>query len=135
MPGHRVLTLRALDEPAGEGRRSRLWRTPLELDHVAEAKRFEVGEVETADRPSNVPERVGPFIPVGAGVGELSDANPVKNDYARSWHGGILGSMDTFIGVLEMVAWLIMVLILAAAATYLAVKITPDRSKPEDSDS
>ena len=37
--------------------------------------------------------------------------------------------------ILTLVAWLTMVLILAAATTYLAVKITPDRSKPEDSDS
>jgi hypothetical protein len=40
--------------------------------------------------------------------------------------------MDTFIGLLEITAWIIAVTALAALLTLAMIKITPDRSKKKD---
>ena len=40
--------------------------------------------------------------------------------------------MDTFIGLLEITAWIIAVTALAALLSLAMIKITPNRSKKED---
>jgi hypothetical protein len=39
--------------------------------------------------------------------------------------------MDTVLGLLGMIAWIITVIGIAAAVTYVVVRLTPERSKPE----
>lgn len=40
--------------------------------------------------------------------------------------------MDTFIGFLELTAWIVAVTALAAFLTWAMIKITPDRSKKKE---
>src|ERR671934_1470924 len=58
MPGRRVLALRPLEQPPGDGRSARLRRAPLERLDVAEAERLEVRQIEATDGARDVAERV-----------------------------------------------------------------------------
>ncbi len=90
--GRRVLSLRALEETAGDGRRARLRRAALELLDVAEAERLQARKVEPADRARDVAERVGSLIAVLVGVRQLAGTDGIKHDYASSGHRAILGT-------------------------------------------
>ena len=91
VPGRRVLALRALDQPAGDGRGARLRRAALERLDVAEAERLEVGKVEAADGAGDVAERVRALVPVLIGVRQRAGAHGVEHDHAGAGHGAILG--------------------------------------------
>ena len=39
--------------------------------------------------------------------------------------------MDTVLGLLGMIAWIVAVIAIAAAVTYVLVRLTPERSKRE----
>ena len=58
----RVLSLRALDQPPGDGRCAGHGRAALQRLDVAEPERLQVWQVEAADRLGDVPERVRAFI-------------------------------------------------------------------------
>src|SRR5206468_2019808 len=68
VPRGRILAFRALDEPAGDGRRSRLrWATLERLD-VSEAERLEIRQVQAAHNTRDVAERVGSLVTVSGSV-------------------------------------------------------------------
>ncbi|MCY4087017.1 MAG: hypothetical protein OXG37_09105 [Actinomycetia bacterium] len=43
--------------------------------------------------------------------------------------------METLLGILELVAWIVAVLLLAVITTLIVIKITPDRSQKDEPDS
>src|SRR5207249_12115247 len=87
----RVLPLRPLDQPSGNGRRTRLRRTALEGLDVPEAERFEVREIQASDGAGDVSERVRSLVAVLRGVGKLARTNGVEHDDTRPRHAAILG--------------------------------------------
>ena len=87
----RVLPFRPLDESARDRRCARLRRATLERLDVAETEGFEGGQVEPADRPRDIAERVGSFVAELGRVGKLSRAHRVQHDDACAGHGAILG--------------------------------------------
>ena len=89
--GRRVLALRPLDQPTRHGRRAGLRRTALERRDVAEPERLEVRQVQPADGPGHVSERVRPFVAVFGGIRELTRSNGIEHDDARPRHAAILG--------------------------------------------
>ena len=125
--GRRVLALRALEQPAGDGRRPWLWRAAGERLDVSEPERLHVRQVETTDGPGDVAERVGAFVSVIRRVRQLPRADGVKNDDARTRHAGILGRVSTVLGLLGLVGFIVGILALSAGATALTVKISPTR--------
>ena len=88
--GGRVLALRALGQPAGDGGCARLRRTALERLDVAETERLETRKVEPADRARHVAERVGTLVAVVFGVGHSPRSHGVQHDDARAGHAAIL---------------------------------------------
>ena len=124
--GRRVLALRALDEPAGDRGRVLLGRAALELPDVAEAELLQVGEVEAADGPGDVGKRVRALVAVLRRVRQLARPNRVQHDHAGARHGAILRSvMDTVLGLLGIVVWIVAVIAFAAAVTYVVIKVIP----------
>jgi hypothetical protein len=91
VPGRRVLPARPLREAAGDGRSARLGRAALERLNVSEPECLEVGEIEAADGPGDIPERVRSFIPVLVGIRQCAGADGVEHDHAGPWHAAILG--------------------------------------------
>src|SRR5581483_2037381 len=89
--GGRVLALRTLDQPAGDGGRTGLRRAALKGLDVAEAEGLHVGEIEAPDRLGDVAERVRALVPICPGIRQLSGTDGIEDDHARSWHGAILG--------------------------------------------
>ena len=43
--------------------------------------------------------------------------------------------METLIGILELAGWIVAVLLLAVATTFVVIKVTPDRSQEDEPDS
>jgi hypothetical protein len=87
----RVLALRALDETARDGRRSRLRWTPLQRLDVTEAQRLQIGQVKAANRPGHVSERVRALVAVLCGIRELPGTHGIEHDDAGPRHQAILG--------------------------------------------
>jgi len=88
--GRRVFAARALDQPAGDRGRTRLGRAPFERLDVSEAECFHRREVETADRDSDIPKRVGALVPELGGVRQRSRTHSIENDHAGAGHAAIL---------------------------------------------
>jgi hypothetical protein len=129
MTGCRVLSLRPFEQPARDGRRTRLRRASLERLHVSEPERLEVGEIEAADRTRDVAQRVRSLVAVVARVRECSGADGVEDDHARSWHGAILWrSVTNVLGVIGILAFCACVITLAAGVTWIVVKVSPTRT-------
>ena len=110
VPCRRVLPLGALDEAPCDGRSSGLRRASLQRHDVPEAERLEVGQIEAADRPGDVAERVRALVAVIDGVRQLPRPDGVEDDHARTrhlwgrrwsareyvaWHGAILRRLWT----------------------------------------
>ena len=81
-----VLALRALEEPARDGRRVRLRRAALELLDVAEAERLEVRAGRARRPPGDVPERVRAVVAVVGGVRQLAGADGIEHDHTGTGH-------------------------------------------------
>ena len=131
--GRRVLALRALDEPAGDGRRARLRRAALERLDVAEAERLEVRQVEAADglarrcRACRSPRRRTP---------RRRAARPRRRRPARLRRLGARGyprrGMTTVLGLLGIVALLRGRDRARGGVTWLVVKLSPAKKpKPQ----
>ncbi len=91
VPGRRVLSLRTLEQPAGDCRRARLRRAALEWLDVAQAERLEVGQVEPTDRPGDVAERVRALVAVRGGIRQRPGTDGVQHNHAGTRHRAILG--------------------------------------------
>ena len=129
VPGRRVLALRAFQQATGDRGRPRLGRATLERLDVSKAERLEVRQVEAADGPGDIAERVGALVSVIRRVRQLPRADGVKNYDARTRHAAILRGMSTALGLIGLAGYVIGMLILAAGVTALMVKISPMRSK------
>jgi hypothetical protein len=127
--GGGVLSLRPFEQAACDGGRPGLRRASLERLDVAEAERLHVRQVETADGPGDVAERVGALVSVIRRIRQLPRADGVKHDDARTRHAAILGPVSTTLGLLGLVGFVAGMLVLSAAVTALMVKISPTRSK------
>ena len=57
---------------------------------VPEAERFEVGQVEPADGPGDVAERVRPLVAVLRRVRQLAGPDGVEHDHAGARHGAAI---------------------------------------------
>ena len=88
--GRGVLATRPLEQPPRDGRRPRLRRAAEQRLDVPEAQRLERGQVEPADRPRDVPERIRAFVAEIRCVGELAGPDRVEHNHARPGHPAIL---------------------------------------------
>ena len=131
--GRRVLALRPLDEPPGDGGRTRLRRAPFERLDIAEPERLEARQIQPSHRSRDVAEGVGSLVAVVRRVGQLARADGVQHDYARSGHAAILRrEMLTVLGLIGIVLFCTSVIALAAGVTWLVVKLSPAKSaKPK----
>jgi hypothetical protein len=127
--GGGVLSLRTLEQATSDRRCARLRRTSFERLDVAETESLHIGQVEAADGPGDVAERVGALVSVIRRIRQLPRADGVKHDDARTRHAGILGRVSTALGLLGLVGFVVGMLGLSAAVTALMVKIFPTRSK------
>ena len=118
-----------LEQTPGNRRRSGLRRTAFERLDVAEAERLHVRQIEAADGPGDIAERVGALVSVIRRIRQLARADGVKNDDARTRHAGILGRVSTVLGLLGLFGFVAGMLVLSAAVTALMVKIPPTRSQ------
>ena len=129
----RVLALRALEEPPGDGRRARLRRAALERDDVSEPERLEIGQVEASDGAGHVAEGVGAFVPVLRCVRQLTSADGIEHDHARPRHGGYsTAALDDVLGLLLLVVYISAIVGLAAAITYAVDQDLPDGAEAEE---
>jgi hypothetical protein len=129
--GRRVLAFRPLDEPAGYRGRSGLRRAAGQLLDVSEAERLEARQIESADRLRDVAERVRAFVAVVRRIGQLARPDGVQHDYACPRHAAILRpGMMTVLGLLGIALFCTAVISLAAAVTWLVVKLSPAK-KPK----
>ena len=72
------------------------------------------------------------LVAVFGGVGEFPGAHGVQHDHAGSRHPAILRRMVTnVLGVLGVLVFCACVIVLAAAATWAVVKISPSKAKKE----
>ncbi len=127
--GRRVLALRALDEPAGDRRSARLRRAAFELGDVPQTERLEARQVEAADCVRDVPQSVRPLVAVVRRVGQLARPDGVQHDYACPWHAAILRrEMANVLGLVGIIVFCVCVIALAAAVTWLVVKLSPSKS-------
>src|SRR3954454_20925904 len=125
----RVLALRPLDEPPGDGRCTGLRRATFERLDVPEPERLEARQVEPSHCSRHVAERVGPYVAVVGCVRQLSGADGVKHDYARSGHAAILRrEMLNVLGLIGIVLFCTAVIALAAGVTWLVVKLSPAKA-------
>ena len=131
----RVLPLRALDEPSGDRRRARLRRAALERHDVPEPERLEIGQVEASDRAGRVAEGVRAFVSVLPCVRQLTSADGVEHDYARSRHGAILRRLWTTPSAFCSSSCTSSdPRDLAAGITYAVIKLFPTERKPKNPD-
>ena len=87
MAGGAVLSGRRGIRRHHQGReRRRTLGDAIEGRDVAESARFEVRQIEAADRRSDVAERVASGIAVRVGVGGFAGPNSVEDDYRRALH-------------------------------------------------
>ena len=84
--GRRVLALRALEQPAGDRGRAGLRRAALERLDVAEAERLERRQIEPADGPSDVAERVRADVAELVCVRKRAGTDGIENDHAGAGH-------------------------------------------------
>ena len=90
VPRRRVLALRALEQPAGDGRRARLRRAAFERLDVPEPERLEIGQVEATDGAGDVPQRVRALVPPLGSIRQLTRADGIEHDHAGPRHAGSL---------------------------------------------
>ncbi len=155
MAGGRVLPARAFREPAGDGRRARLRRASLERRDVPEPERLERRQVEAADGARDVAEGVRAPVAVVARVGQLSRPDGVEDDHAcaRQAYGsgfveglrsrlglgdsskhsslarrreGYPKRVETVLGLIGLVLFIVAVVALAAGITWLVVRFSPN---------
>ncbi len=127
----RVLALRPLYEAAGDRRGPRLRRAALELLDVPEPERLEIREIEPAHRARDVSEGVGALVPIVPGVGQRSRADRIEHDHARPRHAAILEPDGHRSWHARDLVWVVVVIALAMAVTWVTVKLFPER-KSED---
>ena len=80
---------RSISRPATR-RRSGLRRAALQLLDVPEAERLEVGQVEAADGPGDVAERVRALVSELVRIRQRPRAHGIEHDHARARHAAIL---------------------------------------------
>jgi hypothetical protein len=131
VPSRRVLALRALEQAARHRGRPGLRRTPVEGLYVPQAERLEARQVETADRSRDVAQCVRALVSVLGGVRQLAGADGIEHDDARPGHRAILGTLvATALGLIAFVGYVLAVVGVAAAVTWVVVRVTPSR-KPD----
>src|SRR5579875_2280830 len=128
--GRRVLPLRPLHEPACHRRRAGLGRASFERLDVAEPERLEARQVEPADGSGYVAQGVRAFVAVLRRVRQLAGADGVEHDDAGSGHQAILGvPVSTALGLLAFLAYVVAVIAVAAAVTWVVVRLTPAQKR------
>ncbi len=128
----RVLALRALEQPARDRRRAGLRRAALERLDVPEPERLEIGQVETPDGASDVPERVRALISPLGSIRQLTRANGIEHDHAGPRHAGSLRTTWKLSSALSsLLFYVLAILSLSAAVTFAVVKISPAKRTPK----
>ena len=133
--GRRVLAARALDEPARDRRRARLRRAAEQRLDVAEPERLERRQVEAADGPREVAERVRALVAEVGRVRQLAGPDGIEHDHAGPGHAAILRPRGHVLGLIGFVVFIVCVIALAAGVTWLVVRISPmpktgDKTEP-----
>ena len=131
--GGRVLALRALEQPARDRRRPGLRRAALERHDVPEPERLEIRQVEAADGAGEVAEGVGAFVSVLRRIRQLTCADGVEHDHARPRHVRYsMAALDEVLGLLALAGYIVAIVGLAAAITFVVDQDLPDRAEPEE---
>src|SRR5262249_10852842 len=124
--GCRVLALRALDQAAGDRGRARLRRATFERLDVAQPERFQRRQVEAADGPGDVRQRVGAFVTEVRRIRQLARPDGVQDDDARTRHiRGYPTHVETVLGIIGLAVFVAFIISLAAGVTWIVVKLSP----------